>query len=315
MAKMSARGRAIRIGIVLLVVCLAVSPVILSQYGPWSGPAGGHQMVTNAGTGLMVYSSGDDIFVMRSDGAYPLNLTATAGAPVARNAWEPVMSANCLTGDRIAFMGPNRGIWTMNMNGTNVGQISAPAVPFRDRNPHWRANCSEVAYFRLGRGGRGSVHIVNVGPHVDVGSDREISNTANLDWGGGSAFSMGSGDIVKIAADNDTWRRDTHMWIDDRASVWVYPIDDPEEGEPCFQSGRTPNVCGLQNLNLGVQLSSNPGCAIQLDSYQPRHLDRDEFARQGCWTGEPGELEFKFSDRNFDDNSGGIYVIMTPVAH
>lgn len=272
---------------------------------PFSGYLGDGGVMAQ-GEGLIYLSIGGDIWMTASDGRMPINLTNTSSS------WEegPCVSVGRRTGELVVFVS-DRGraswdcaLWLMNPDGTSARQLTFPPAGTGHYLPCWSPRCRDIVFTELDASGTSILRIVD----VETGNVRGIPST-NL--AGGSISSFGAGTTAYVRAIAADWVR-TAIRIGQDHHAWLYLLDHSQDGPPCYASGRTPDVCGLDDIELAVRLSSNPNCHIHINAYNPVCIDPAFFNQNGCWSGQAGWLELQLADTWRDDNSGGVVAILIP---
>lgn len=307
------KARSIRLGVLVLALLMVSTAVAVGQPNwSFSGPTGADNTILGQGEGLLVYpvtnpaTGNGDIWLAGGDGRLPINLTNTPNI----DETTPSITLGCQQGGLIAFAS-NQGypageyaIWTMNPDGTGRRQITFPAAGEMHAFPLWTARCTELAFTKVMLG---TIHIVN----LNSMAVRTVALPNFLQWLGGSG--LGSGTMVNIRAIDQNWVT-TSIRIGLNHHAWLYVLDDPTDGAPCRQIGRRAGECGLANINLALRLDNNPGCHVLINSYTPVYIDTNFLNQNGCWNGQAGWLEMKFGDTEYGDNSGGVIVVLMPVA-
>lgn len=307
---------------VLLLVLQAVCLLSVGQADwPFIGPTGADETVLGQGDQLCVWSQPDpntglgDIWIAGGDGRLPINLTSTPNITEA----DPAISVGCQGGTWIAFAS-DRGspgqfaIWVMNLDGTSARQVTFPPAGTTTSHvcPVWSARCSELLFLEatnLPPPALTTLCFVN----LNGLAVRRVAIPNFNPWWGGGVVQMGSGTMAYIRASDPGWTR-TAIRIGLNHHAWLYVIDHPQDGPPCMRSGQRAEDCGLEDIALAVRLSSDPSCHVHITSYAPVYLDTAFFSQSGCWNSQAGWLEFMFADTRRDDNSGGVIIMMSPVA-
>ena len=287
-----------------VIVLLAGAAVGQSNWS-FSGYLGDGSVMAQ-GEGLIYYNWGGDIWMTAGDGRNPINLTNTptvledcASVSVGRPGGELVAyesDGGSATGDF--------ALWLMNPDGTNPRQLTFPPAGVTHRWPFWSPRCRDIVFTERDANGVWTMQLVD----TQDGSIRSVPNAPTNVW----ATSYGAGTTAYVRAIDDNWHS-TAIRIGQDHHAWLYILDHPQDGAPCRASGRAAHECGLDDIELAVQLSSNQGCDIHINAYNPIYIDDDFFAQSGCWNGQAGWLEFRFADTDRDDNSGGVIVVLIPV--
>lgn len=268
----------------------------------------GDGSVMAQGEGLIYYTFNDDIWVTAGDGRNPINLTHT---PFTRE-WNACVSVGRPGGELVVYES-DRGnasgdfaLWLMNPDGTNARQLTFPPAGVSHMWPSWSPRCRGIVFHEVVANGVRTMQLVD----DQDGSIRSVPNapTGTALW----ASSFGAGTTAYVRAIDANWHS-TAIRIGQDHHAWLYILDHPQDGAPCRASGRAANECGLDDIELAVQLSSNRGHDIHINAYNPIYIDDNFFAQSGCWNGQAGWLEFRFADGYRDDNSGGVIVMLIPV--
>lgn len=290
----------------MLAVVIPGVLVLGQPNSPFSGPTGADNTILGQGEGLLVYAVPDpntglnDIWLAGADGRLPVNLTATPNI----DETTPAATLGCQSGGLIAYAssqgytGGEYAIWIMNPDGTGQRQVTFPAAGEIHIFPAWTARCTEIVFKKALKG---TIHILN----LNSMAVRAVPLAGTRSWLG----SLGGGTMVKIRAVDANWVK-TSIQIGLNHHAWLYVLNDPTDGPPCGQAGS----CGLSNINLGLRLDSNPTQHMSINSYTPLYIDTTLLTQRGCWNGQAGYLELRFGDTKRSDNSGGVIVILMPVA-
>ncbi len=305
------RRKSVWHGVFILLSVVVLSALVLGQpNSTFSGPTGADNTILGQGEGLIVFSLANpntglgDIWLAGGDGRCPINLTRTPNI----DEFDPAVSIGCQQGGMVAYAsdmgsgGTTVAIWIMSLDGTTWRQVTFPASGMWHTGPRWTSRCSEIMFLEMSSTWpQTSVtcNFLNI-PSLAV---RTVPFSNPIVW----ASDVGSGTMVKVRAVDANWVT-TSIQIGLNHHAWLYVLNDPTDGPPCGQAGS----CGLSNINLGLRLDSNPSCHVLISSYTPIYIDTAFLANR--WNGQAGYLEMRFGDTERSDNSGGVIVILMPVA-
>lgn len=292
----------------LLVMAIVTGSIftayaLIAQNPPYA-PIGGDLTTMNQGEGLIVFASvrgpSWDLWIIRSDGAFPRQLTDTPRI----DEHHPDVSLN---GRRIAYMscGGGCGLGISNIDGTNQRIIVRAGPAFEVWAPTWLSDSYRVVFEN---DVDNKLYLVDTNGGAPVLLER-ASPPGARDW----EPAAGSGTMLEIDATSSDWSDTSNLVIDGRNHAWVY-IQPGVDGPACYQAG-IDSSCGLENFPLDIRLTRNPTCTVHLDS-SPVYISPDFFENAGerdCWTGETSFIGFSLGDTNRSDNSGSYQVTVVPV--
>lgn len=290
----------------------AFAGVLLSQplqpQRSWVAPLRGDHATMSSGEGLVVFASdrsgAREIWVMRSDGAFPRQLTNDG-------AWktEPVVS---MDGRRIVYISEDPGgipdLYMINIDGSNPTRLTDGAATGYDYvGAAWHPNCEDIIVSDLVTR---RLHIIDADnpPFGGGPAPRPVEPSAPGRSQTGGAYrdslgSVGPGSMISIQSTDDQFHTTSNMLLDDRNHIMVYV-----QGDACYQAG-IASTCGLRNFPVTVQLSRSQGCTREIRQ-SPQLLDPAFFG--SCWTGETAFQGFQFGDTRYDDNSGSYTIWLIP---
>lgn len=270
----------------------------------WVSPLRGDHATMSSGEGLIVFTSSRsgtwEIWVMRSDGAFPRQLTNDG-------AWKSLPEVS-MDGRRIVYTSDpdfdgTDDVYMINIDGSNPTRLTDAAARGHDyRVAAWHPNCEDVVAedWVTNR-----LYIIDADnpPFGGGPAPRPVEPSAPSggysDWLG----SVGPGSMITIQSTDDQFHTTSNMLLDDRNHIMVYV-----QGDACYQAG-IASTCGLRNFPVTVQLSRSQGCTREIRQ-SPQLLDPAFFG--SCWTGETAFQGFQFGDTRYDDNSGSYTIWLIP---
>lgn len=254
---------------------------------------------------LSTRGGGNDIWVVRGDGAFPTQLTRDG----AFKNWADVS----LDGRRIVYPSDPDGdgamdAFMLNIDGSGLTQLTnAASLGQSVVNAVWCPNCRDVLFtdrtsnriFAINADNPPSSGGPQPRPLEPQAPTTTQPNGAYQDW----VCSVGSGTMIKLDPLNDQFVSVADILLDNHNHVMMYV-----QGDACYQCG-IPSTCGFPNFPVTVRLSRNLEDHIQIKQ-SPQYLEPATFGRY--WTGETSLLEFALGDTRRDDNCGIHTVWLIP---
>ena len=297
-----------------LVIGLGVGVTVSQTFriaDSWSAPLGGHQTTMASGEGLIVFTSGrsgaQEIWVMRSDGAFATQLTRDGG-------WKSRIPQVSMDGRWIVYaadpapMDFVSDVFVMGIDGSNLTQISDASAR---GHSYWHATWHPSGRSILVNNRNDSrIHIIDVGnpPYTGATAPRRVEPGAPTLTPAGGPYSdwvgdVGSGGMVVLSPKRDEFWDVRNILVDDANHVMVYT-----QSDACYQCDN-PATCGLANFPVTIALSSNPTAHMTFDK-SPQLISPEFFGAH--WTGETGSIQLQFGDTRRDDNCGSATLWLIP---